>query len=255
PNYYILTIVYSPPGTSGGGPKSTVTYAEGSSMGTEVSTTSSFNSSISISAEQSLTISPTTSLTLDESAGFACTNSTTDTLKLKKTQERLIFGEGGLSDRVDHDRDAIWLWLNPSVAFQVCGAHADWTFTTENGEPMDIQYVYVRDLKNPSLMPPGVKLELDAAGITPALYPELLAHDPFANGSTAIDPARFVQTTMSFPYEPPFEPGDVPEPLQLSIGNETATDHNQKHEEQYSVGFDVTGSHDFTALFTAKLKV
>ena len=39
------------------------------------------------------------------------------------------------------------------------------------------------------------------AGISPADYPKLMARDPFANGSTAIDAARFLPTNTSFPYE------------------------------------------------------
>src|SRR5262249_22274417 len=48
---------------------------------------------------------------------------------------------------------------------------------------------------------------------------------------------------------------DVPQALQMTIGNETATSHNQKHEEKTSLGFEVTGSHKFGDFLSAKLKV
>jgi hypothetical protein len=92
---------------------------------------------VTISAEETLT-SGISTLTLNESAGFASTIATTDTLRLTKKQDFAIEAPGGLTDGVNHDRDAIWLWLNPTVAFQVCGSHADWTLTTQSNESTSI---------------------------------------------------------------------------------------------------------------------
>jgi hypothetical protein len=58
-------------------------------------------------------------------------------------------------------------------------------------------------LKNPSLMPPNVAQQLQALKFTNHDYQTILALDPFANGSTTIDPTRFVPTTYAFPYHAP----------------------------------------------------
>ena len=68
--------------------------------------------------------------------------------------------------------------------------------------------------KNPSTMPPGVKQQLDAAGLNPADYAQILSANPFASGGSTIDPARYLPTPQSFPYEPPFSAAD---PVSTSI--------------------------------------
>src|ERR1044072_10037489 len=54
PLYYVLHVVYSPPGTAGPGPKSSVTYSDGSSLSTQTKTSSSFKMEVSTTAELSI---------------------------------------------------------------------------------------------------------------------------------------------------------------------------------------------------------
>jgi hypothetical protein len=62
------------------------------------------------------------------------------------------------------------------------GDNVQQAFTTD-GPVMNIQYVYVGWLRNPQAMPPGVKQELDAAGLTCADDVQILSTNPFASGS------------------------------------------------------------------------
>ena len=251
PRYYVLSVVYSPPGTSSSGPKSSVTYATGSKAGTETKTGSSFKSGVSVTAQKSIL----GFASISASAGYSVTKASSTSLAVSKKDENQIAANGGTSDGIDHDRDTIWLWLNPRVNLSICGSKTDWTLGTRGTSDMRLQYVYVGHLKNPSLMPPGVANELAQHGITTAEYANILTHDPFANGGTFVDTTRFVQTTTSFPYEPPYEAGDVPLSYQLTLTNETTSSSTSSHEKQYKVGVEVSGGNKFTEWAGLSLKV
>ena len=50
PNYHLLTVLYAPPGTSGGNSSSMVQYTNGSTTGTTVSIDSSFQAGVDVTA-------------------------------------------------------------------------------------------------------------------------------------------------------------------------------------------------------------
>ena len=251
PRYYVMSVVYSPPGTTGSGPKSTVTYGNGAKTGTETKTGSSFKHGVSVTAQRSIA----GFVSISGSAGYSVTNGSSNSLAISKKEETQISASGGTSDGIDHDRDAIWLWLNPRVNLAICGSKTDWTLGTRGASDMRLQYVYVGHLKDPTQMPPGVANELAAHGITPAEYPNILTHNPYANGSPLVDSGRFVQTTTSFPYEPPYAPGDAPMSYQLTLTNETTSSNTSSYERQYKVGVEVSGGNKFTQWAGLSLKV
>jgi hypothetical protein len=115
---------------------------------------------------------------------------------------------GPAADGIDHNRDQIWLWLRPKMNATASPTSIQWTF--DSNAIMNVQFVYVGHLKDPSQMPPGVKAQLDAAGLTTADYAALLGADPFAFGDASIDFGRFAALNTTFPYEPPYAPGDSP---------------------------------------------
>jgi hypothetical protein len=232
PKYYVLTVVYSPPGTAGSGTTSSVTYSSGSTLGTETKSNKSFKSDVSVTAEATLfgvvTISPST--------GYSVTKGTEGGLTVSKGQTISISGQGRNVDGIDHDADAIYLWLNPRVHISAVGNKMKWTLGTSGGESMHIQYVRVGWLKNPSTMPSGVADELARHQITSSEFLNILSANPFANGSTTIDATRFVQTRTTFPYEPPFAENEEPLAYTLSVDNATTTAHTSSHEKEYKVG-------------------
>jgi len=103
---------------------------------------------------------------------------------------------------------------------------------------MIIQAVRVGGLKNPSPMPPGLKQQLTAAGLTAADYAAILAVDPFASGATAIDPNRFLPTTFSFPYNPPLTAADPVAALKYTQSNTVTNIPGSRHDPKILGGYD-----------------
>ncbi|HEU0120445.1 MAG TPA: hypothetical protein VFQ91_07970 [Bryobacteraceae bacterium] len=237
PRYYVLTVIYSPPGTKGGGSDSSVSYGQGSSSGTTVSSSNSFKKGTKVSVEVSGGI-----LGNGGGAGgsFGISRSTTNSseLEVKKSAQTEITVKGPGIDGLDHDRDQIWLWLNPRLSITATPTATKWTVA--GGQTADIQFVFVGHLKNPSLMPPGVAQRLQANGITPADYPDILRADPFANGGLVINSARYLPLFTTFPYEPPFAEGDPVTTFQATLDSSSTQTTAKETEREYEVGMTLS---------------
>jgi hypothetical protein len=205
PRYVVLTVVYAPPGTNGGKSSSSVDYGSDSSTGVKISLSSSFKygGSVSVSAGDE-------NKGLGGSASFSYSHDKTDdsSIDVKKSQNYDISLSGPSADGINHDEDIIYICLNPALTFQIDPAnHITWSMGFV-GPQMLVQYLRVAQLKNPSLIPPGVQQQLKQAGITTSDFQTMLGLDPFASGGTEIDPMRFLPTTQSFPYIPPLTQSD-----------------------------------------------
>ncbi|HUS08605.1 MAG TPA: hypothetical protein VMZ52_20030 [Bryobacteraceae bacterium] len=250
PKYYVLTVIYAPPGTAGGGSQSSVAYGDGSSSGTKVSSSKSFKAGTKVSVEASGGI-----LGTESSAGvsFGVSRSTTsaDELDIKKSVSTEISVRGPGVDGIDHDRDQIWLWLNPKLKVTIAGNDVRWTVPP--GQTADIQFVFVGHLKNPSLMPPGVVQRLQANGITPADYPEILRANPMANNPLIVDGKRYLSLFTTFPYQPPFAKGDPVTTFSATLSSSATETTTQTLEKEYKVGMKLSAEGGFPGL--AKLKL
>jgi hypothetical protein len=120
----------------------------------------------------------------------------------------------------------------------VTGKNVAWAMT-HSGTTSEIQYVTVGWLKNPSSMPPGVAASLRNAGISAAEYPQLLARDPFANGGTAFDTARFLPTNTSFPYEQLNTSETYTITNDLTNKSSSSTTQTDNYTVSIKAGFDV----------------
>lgn len=227
-DYYIITVLYAPPGTNGGHSSSSVEYGSSSSLGTTVSVDSSFTGGLNLG------IPLVSGLTGD--FGISDSATSTSSLEVKKSTTITVSCQGPGSDGIDHDEDIFYLWLNPQVDVTVDPAdNLNWQLGL-NGPTMTIQRVYAKWLKDPASMPPGVRAQLDAAGLTGADYATILSTNPFASGQTTIDPGRFTPTTHSFPYAPPLKAVDPVPTTKQSQTNSLAYPAGQKATLQYSVG-------------------
>jgi len=253
PKYYVLTVVYAPPGTNGGLSSSSVTYGSGSTMGTTVAASNSFKESFSTSISTGGGILG--SAEIGVSFGYGLSTSDSQSLDIKKSTSSEKSYSGPSSDGIDHDHDLIYLWLNPTIELQLTPTSAAWNLGN-NPQP-DVQYVYVGWLKDPSKMQhdaPGVVQRLQSYGITPEDYPQMLKADPFAYGTPTVDDKRFQFVFTTFPYEPPYAPGD-PVPIDKgglaysSTGTRSTTVQNE-----YTVGVSISGSVNFAELFKASVK-
>ena len=251
PKYKVLTVVYAPPGTQGGGSTSAVSYGNGSTWGSTTTCENGFKQ------EYTTTVSATGGF-LGELTGsliFGYGRSSTDSkaTEIKKSSLTTISLGGPSVDGIDHDCDLIWLWLNPKLRVSLPTATAiEWKL--DSSEPMDIQYVYVGHLKDPSQMPPGVAQRLAYYGITTADYADILEADPYAYGPVPVS-SRYVSLNTTFPYEPPYAPGDPVPTLNFTATYSSTDTSGSEVVNEYTSGVTWEGGLDFISLVQAKLKV
>jgi hypothetical protein len=225
PKFYVLTVLYAPPGTNGGKSVSLVDYSSESATGTKTSIATSVKQGVSATFGG------------EKKGGLEFEFSETDTdsssVEIKKSTTFDIKLPGPAKDGIDHDHDVFVLMLNPLLNVTIySGNQLVWTLDVD-GPVMNIQYVYAGWLSNHSTMPPGVKAQLDAAGLEASDYQTILSTNPFATGASAIDADRFLPTPQSFAYEPPYSCKDAPWTETLKLEN-TATG-TSKSEVKYSV--------------------
>ena len=246
PKYYVLALLYAPPGTSGGS-QSSVNYASGSSMGSSVSISDTFKEENKLNVTVEAGVSSVV-------GDFSGSTSSTDesTLELKKSENTEINVLGPNQDGIDHDEDQFLLWLNPEVSVVIyTGGHGNdktvWSLGTSSGSA-DLQLVKVAWLKDPSKMPGDLATRLDARKMGPSDFANILAIDPFATGSTNFDPLRFRQTPTTFPYEP------LLTTLKLTVSNQSTSTSAQTSTQQTSVGVTISGGLNFADLYKLEVK-
>jgi hypothetical protein len=267
--FMVLSVIYAPPGA-----KSSVDYGSSTVLGTTSSITSTFSSQTGMSVKLSGTIaSSKNSATVSNSFTAATDNSTS--VEINKTIGNDIITPGPLNsnDGIDHDQDVILVWLNPLANFLATGTNTgQWTgYSFDGNDPaneMDVVALYVAWLKNPSLIPPGVAAALartwatppkdgSGPGLTTADYQAILARDPFANGSTTIDPARFdLQQGNTLFYEPPAA-GGQPLTQKYILGYQNKTTLGKTVTDTYTVGYSETagGGLNFSKWLNVNLEV
>jgi hypothetical protein len=170
PKYYVLTVVYAPPGTNGGKSTSSVTYGSGSTEGSTVSSSDGFKQSDTLTVTASAGILGTSEDQAGVSLGYTNNSTNTKSVDIKITGTSEINDPGPASDGINHDHDLIYLWLNPAVQLKlfptVSGGVSSVAWQPVSSNQTIITYVYVGWLKNPSQMPPGELQLLQRFGIT-----------------------------------------------------------------------------------------
>jgi hypothetical protein len=247
PRFLILTIVYAPPGSggSGGGVNSTVVYAAESSTGFSTSAGKSFTTSNSVRADSSGSLFGNGG---GAGISFDYSKSTTDTtgVDIKKSTGTTITRNGTQSPGVNHDDDQLLVWLNPVIAASVGPTSIAWHF--DQTAPAVLQWLTVRELKNPTLMADGTRRLLASYGVTEQDFELIAQRDPFSDPRYRLDPARFVSINFWFPYQPPTSPGGTVPTFTYKVGASTTTTQGHSVEDTYKVAmtFTVTvGASDF----------
>ncbi|TQV81243.1 hypothetical protein FKG94_09070 [Exilibacterium tricleocarpae] len=252
PKYKIMTTVYAPPGTQGGGSTSSVSYGSQSSLGSSMSSSNSFNHNYSVTVEAKVGFLGSGGST---SGSFGYGRGTTDSevMDIKKTASLQISRGGPAVDGIDHNRDQIWLWLGPTLDLTMEPSAGEWT--VDENAVMELQYVYVGHLRNPAQMPPGVVNRLAAYGITTDDYDDILAAYAFSDESAPIDTSRFKSLYTTFPYEPPYAPGDPVSNLSFTATYSHGNVSSSSVKNEYSVGLSTSGTLNFITIFETKIKV
>lgn len=258
PKYYVLGLIYAPPGcTSTSSQKcaavSSVDYKDGSTMGTKVSTESSFAFGVNASVNATGINVGIFKLGAGVSGGYSTTSTDSSSQTVTKGQG-LELKVNGNDNGVDHTQDEFILLLNPAVAVQesqavvngACSAAVDanWLLgvSTAEGGSQVLYTLTVGELENPSSMPAAVASQLKALNFTTNDYQAILGLDPFATGPGNVNTPRFVPTTYSFPYEPLIQQTDCSNGvcscliMSESISNDFQTAIQNTSQAQYKVG-------------------
>jgi hypothetical protein len=210
PKFMVLDVLYAPPGAG-----STMTYTDATSVGSTMSTDTTFSSAHTFSISVSFPI-PNTGITLspgfgwghtatqDGTSSFAFNTTTTNTLVVPGAVAAGTAGTGKVSTGVDHEADNIRIWLNPATIYTVPSQTSDtliWNGLASNpNDPnvapgaMDIVSLTVSQLDGTSPIPPELRAVLDrnwdsiifggAGSLTPANFQTILQRDPFATNTS-----------------------------------------------------------------------
>jgi hypothetical protein len=282
--YYVLTVVYAPPGTNGGKSTSQVTYESDSSTGTTTTNSSSFKQDYSVTATVGCAASAVCDIGLNSggvSFEYTQNQTHTDSLDITKTNTSKLQVNGPATDGVNHANDEVWLLIHPKFDVTIQGSRVIWTLDADQSAGL-LQFLYVQWLQNPSQIPGangGLLADLNNAGFTAQDYQDILnAADPLAecqattvgNKQAAItrlpppapvqcnfpapSPPRYVTTNINLPYNPPLTAAD-PVPLQTEeIDNSTISKSTNSDESDTKVGITTTSGLSFAGILTASLK-
>lgn len=269
PKFEVVAVMYAPPGGS-----SNVAYGSSTMLGVTNTLANSFmNATTTMTG---VTLKDTgipdilgSSVSETSTTGFTQTTSGSNSIAINKTTTRTEQINGPLNSAagVDHNYDQIEIWLNPVVLIEHFNNNVvvgeDGSDPRDTPGELDTIPLFVKDLK--SLMngtftgDPDIPMRLargwagTGQGLTSADYATILARDPFANGSTTIDPTRFQLNGQNFNYIPP-PGGGQPDKTTLGINYTTATTESEMASDAYSVATTFDLSETFLGFITSELK-
>ena len=258
PNYMITNVYYSPPGRS-----STMEYQKTTSVGTTLSSGSSFQHSVTQKTE----IGTGKQVEANGSVGVTITQGGTwGTTRTDELDVEVNRGSGysipGQADVIDHNHDEIWLLLRPQV-------NATYTSPLDPTLPSSLTWalaanqdgvnnaapvrVYVGWLNGLIPWNTDVQSELNAHGVTSNDYANILSADPLATGALTDptqSPGRFAYLD-TFSFTPPLLSTDQPAKQPHSVTQKQTNTSTDTAMESYSMGVSISGSGD-TTLLTGK---
>ncbi|HLJ87426.1 MAG TPA: hypothetical protein VKZ53_11425 [Candidatus Angelobacter sp.] len=268
PQYYILSILYDPPGNQS---NNGYTSSTSSAATTTISNTFASGTSTNISASLpfgAVTGSVTfgTTKSSGTSTSFQVTTGSGNGAQLKSNR-----------NPIDHTQDVVFLWLNPEIVITPTGpssaTYTIGTVTDSNGqqELPNIVNVSVAGLQNPSLigvdtlgpqaltptetlpglasicahpLPAAQCTQANACGCVPSDFATILQQDPLVGSSQTTAPSQVDSNRYKFigtqKLEGPPTPG-APSQTDFSF---TETDSNtttmtETSQNSYSVGYSI----------------
>jgi hypothetical protein len=255
PNFYITHVVYAPPGRS-----SSIEYSNSTSVGSTTSVAKGFKIEGTVTAEASASVLSDSGVKISVSKSGSSTKTDAVDISLKYSSGYKKLGQ---SDQIDHNYDEIWFLVRPKLDFTVLPGptpaqdEVRWKFGAQDGVNHGIPYfVYAGELNNAMQMPAHVKRDLDYWGITPDMYPTLLAANPLFTGTTpnmTMNPERF-KLLGTYPFRAPRMQDDQPSIQTFMVEHDTKNTSTKAFDFDCSVGLTVTTGFDF-GLVKSKLSV
>jgi hypothetical protein len=252
--YIVLSVVYAPPGTNGGASRSSVSYASGSQYGTTASAGHTFKQNYSVEVAAGAGVFGNGG---QGGLSFAYGRSNTDTqsLEIKNSSTSTLTQNGPPQDGISHDRDRIYLLLNPTIELAVTASSITWSL--QPAASPHILYVYVGNLNGHIPWESSVKATLDSEHLTEDDYAVILQRDPLANIATNVDPStvdpKRYKLVTTIGYEPPLTPGDTVPVQSYALSSSLATTAGSTIQDSYQVG--LTMKSDVSLIATGSLKV
>lgn len=275
PKYYILSLLYAPPGNdSSNGYSNSTTYGETTTI------SQSFQKSVSTTFSTSAGFLGSGG-TLGWMFGFATMTGNSEAFGWSESEgQGVALNAVGPSNAINHSQDTFVIWLNPEVTFEPTGTTATnyglGTPAQSSSDPdpgapqgMDIVTVNVAELQNPSLIPASVlgSQHLPDGEVLPGLssicanpsacvagdFTAIVQADPLVSFSPTENPTsvngtnntRFVEVYSSELLSGPAYQGADP------VGNSwMASDSSQTSDTwtggySYTTGFSEGGSLNF----------
>jgi len=261
PLYYIVSIVYDPPGN-----QSSNGFTDSDSNGTSTTTTQTFTTGTTTSFGYSVMGSGN-----EFSFGSSGGNGSSET-----TQETHTQGHGSairsLYDHIDHTLDHVYLWLNTHVTFvQTGSSSAVYNLSTVDGQPMDVLDFSVANLQNPSQIPPekcnphvlaGVTVPgvcnicANPSSCTAADFAPIVAADEFVSGNVTLVPNQCTSNHRYCYISSSYLDAPNPNPVSNSFTESDSNVQTQTFTDThtYSVGFTTTEGWSVLGAFTLSLR-
>ncbi len=229
PKYLVLSVAYAPPGA-----ESSVDYGTSTTLGSKLSFSQAFKAEVSITNAATFEKSPiSTSGSFTQKASGSASFSVADSIEKTESNNIIIPGPASSVNGIDHNEDIFFVWLNPRFTTTATSPTSVETsgFSVDPRDPvspnMDVVQLSTRQLKNPSLIDPGTASRLQrnwspTGALNSADFNDILARNPFANGGSTIDPARFDLLPGTFNYRPA-SPGGQPITQNFSLGFKQAS--------------------------------
>ncbi len=273
PKYQVLGIDYAPPGAN-----SSVTYGANFIRGTSETIGNTFKDETSWGVTLSSgkldikVVELETNANITSSYSQQTDTSSTKSISVQSRDGHTILGPASSTSGIDHDYDVVWIWLNPAVKITLTGpASVQWNgYAYNKADPaneMDVIWLYVRELKNPSLIPPNVASRLariwdqsGVGGLTAQDYADILAQtSPFAT-NPAFDPntdtsGRYsLQVGKTFNYKPAIA-GGQPVTEDFQVTKQQSSSNTSGAEIASSVAMSIESKVTFLTKASATLKL
>ena len=228
PEYYLLAVVYPPPGS-----KSTAIYLSGAGVGTTSDISEAFGTGFTAGVVGNVVITDNYQMTYQNDYTVQITDTSATGINVISK-----------ADAVDHTQDMFYLWTNPLLQYSQ-------TYKGKSGINIGFgingtQGVQVNTVSVAQVM----GLETDFAGVmtnyTAADKANLLAQDPFLAKGYVLDPNRFIFDQEVQLDGPAVAGAGVPDhgtPIQMSTNSTTCT--KDTVSTQNTVSFGGTAGVDF----------
>lgn len=228
PKYYILAIVYAPPGNA-----SNVLYSDGSTFGATSSLAGFFGSDLTVGVTGNVIITDK----------FSVTTTETKTVQINKTKTNSIQAFSS-DDMLSHMNDEIYIWVHPQLNYSqaYAGAPVNISMVASSIEELKPLILDINQLTGTKPIPSEKEGQL--LDLTPQDLLQIAKRDPFFNPAYQLDTNRFTYVDEVQLAGPDYQGAVTPEtPFSISDSETKCKTNAVSTSSTFSVG--LTAGVDF----------